>query len=370
MKTIGYRQVQLDKLILDGSFKRRQKELHVVELAKSLDSDLGQLNAPIVRSQRGKGMTLLAGNDRVAAHFVAKHKTCECKVVECDDDQARRIIATENAHRRHDPAEQRTALLALTEQLAQDIVDKEPAVRKEGRGRTKTAKGMAREIVAKQRGISAESLRVQEHRDKKKREGKVPTEKTGEEPPIKSDMELGGEFLKQVAQTKELLMDAARHCKNALSCLSKLAHNDDLPKHKSRLDGRREELQEVSDAIRALVPEMLCPFCKGVPKVTKQCTACDTSAYISKSQVEVGQLPDVFLLTGEDAVVLYQGKTLPLVQFLDEELPDNEDDSPREEAEQAFSSAPLDGSTPYEPVVVGDEESDPFGDVFEGPPAE
>lgn len=358
MKTIGYRQVQLDKLILDGSFKKRQKELHVVELAKSLDSDLGQLNAVIVRSQRGKGMTLLAGNDRVAAHFVAKHKTVECKVVECDDDQARRIIATENARRRHDPAEQRAAILALTEQLAQDIVDKEPAVRKEGRGRTKTAKGLAREMVAKERGISAESLRVQEHRDKKKREGKAPVEKTDSEPPIKSHLELDVEFMKQMTQTKELLVDAAKHCSNALRCLTKLAHDENLPKHKARLDGRREELQEVSDAIRALIPEMLCPFCKGVPKVCKQCTACDTSAYISKSQVEVGQIPEVFLLTGEDAVVLFETKTLPMSQFIDEELPDNED--PIEEGSGGMEEEP----DPAE--VIDQPEEDPFGDVFEG----
>lgn len=348
MKTIGFREVQIDRLKLTGDFKKRLKAPHVKELSSSIDSSIGLLHEPIVRMERGAGMTLLAGNDRVAAHVLLKRTKVHAKLVQCTDDEARQIVATENAIRRHDPQEQRAAVLALTERLAEDIQRTNPEVPKAGPGRRKTAKGLAREMVAKQRGVTPDAIRLQQYRDKRSKEP-VPTPREEVVLPISNmGMDLSEEFIAQVGSVKNLLEEAARKVSGALRDLTSFA-NGTLPKHKARLDRCRENLQEQSDALRALIPESLCPFCKGIEKVTSQCGGCEGSAYITRSQVEHGKIADMYMLEGDQAVVLYQKNVVPVV-----ELTAGTDD---DQLEDIYGETASDVDSPAEGVFADDGES-------------
>lgn len=362
METIGYRDVQLDKLTLDGSFKKRLKADHVKALSLSIESEIGMLNAPIVRVVRGKPMELLAGNDRVAAHKLLGREKVPARLVKCTDAEARQIVAAENAYRRHDPQEQRQALLELTEQLAADIQRTNPEVPKSGQGRRKTAKGMAREMVAKERGVTPESIRVQEYRDKKAKQPKAPAPKA--EPaasPINPlGMDLSDEWVESINGVMSVYDEAVKHMAAILRGLTSFS-NGALPKPKARLDRIRETLQEASDALRALIPEMLCPFCKGVEKVAAQCSGCETAMYITRSQVETGKIPPQYLEQGDKAVVLFEGKMLPLASFL------VGPDAPSEVEDHGVAEDPADTETPSEFLDMDEFFGDPSGDQSEEP---
>jgi len=67
---------------------------NVAEIRKSIRRH-GQYRSLVVRSHDGK-LTILAGNHTAAALEAEGHETARCEVIECSDDEARRINAADN----------------------------------------------------------------------------------------------------------------------------------------------------------------------------------------------------------------------------------------------------------------------------------
>lgn len=341
MILVGIREVPIAKMKLPGDFRARVASQHVIDLAASIEKT-GLLNEPYVRRS---GMRAIAGVDRIAAHEVNGKKTVRCKLVDCTTEEADEIEATENAHRRHSTEEQREALAKLIDRMAEGVVV--PAPEKRKAGRPKTARGMARDMVAAQLGVTPEVLRTQEWREKNK--DRPPPPEAPREPCIfVMGFVLDPEWEKGVYSAKESLQACAANLTIVLANLTRL-ENSGAPLHKARFDRMHEQLEEVSSAIRALSPEMLCPFCKGIEEVTKQCAACEGTQYLTISQVKA--VPPVFMEL-DDPKVNFKGAVMSARHWL-AEIP-------------ASEPGPLEllGTIP-EPELVGPEADtfDPLGDL-------
>jgi hypothetical protein len=91
VKPAGIRQVALADLT---RFPGNARRGNVPEIRKSV-ARLGQYRAIVVRDT-GTGLVILAGNHTADALAAEGHETARCEVIECDDDEARRISLADN----------------------------------------------------------------------------------------------------------------------------------------------------------------------------------------------------------------------------------------------------------------------------------
>lgn len=303
MEVLGLVEVDINALKLPGDFRARLKAPHVAELATSLES-VGQLNEPIVRTT---DKLLIAGADRVAAHTLRKAERVLVKLVDCTDEEAEHLRLTENIWRRHEPEKRGLdleRLLALESARAARAIKaarKEPTpppeLVSEG-GYRKSAKRVAREKVAKAKGVSLETVRKAELRTKKRREKKAAVEKvvnaqadgkpvdTAPIAPINDlGFELDASWLLKVAEVKRLVEMSAHHASTALGALTQIATKA-LPFPEGRLQRMRLDLQAIATACRMAAPTSLCPFCKGQDGYQTGCGACTAHGYITAGQMD------------------------------------------------------------------------------------
>jgi hypothetical protein len=91
VKPAGLRDLPLAEL---ARFPGNARRGNVPEIRKSV-ARLGQYRAIVVRSHDGH-LTILAGNHTADALAAEGHETARCEVIECDDDEARRINLADN----------------------------------------------------------------------------------------------------------------------------------------------------------------------------------------------------------------------------------------------------------------------------------
>lgn len=325
MQVIGLKEVTLATIHLPGDFKKRLDAPHVAERAKSISSS-GLIHEPLVR-RKGKKWEVIAGLDRVAAHFVAQKDTVSVKVVECTDEEVQRIRREENVQRRHDKEEQSRLMGELLEQYTEEELEAEPEKPKKARVR-------ARERVAAELGLATETIR------KKEWEAEQETVPTG--PPIKTlGMSLSADFSKKVALAQSYLDAAEGDLKRAQSRITTMGKELGLAFPQARLERLREEIHAQASHCRGLRPVSLCPWCKGLDGVQENCAACFGTAFITKSQEQA--VPKE-LLDEVDPKVVVDGK----VQSADSLVSEGKD----------WDGADLAGCNP---IDYGDE---PLGEVW------
>jgi ParB-like chromosome segregation protein Spo0J len=299
MNVVGLKEVPFSSLRLPGDFKKRSEQPHVQERAASIAS-VGLIHEPLVR-RVGKHWEPIAGIDRIAAHHVAGKESIRVKVVECTDEEARRIRLEENIQRRHDAGEQsRLALELLQKFVAEETTLEESLPEKPKEG----AKTRARKRVAAELGISPETVR--------KKEWEASQEAAPKAPSIRSlGMTLSVEFSAQVAKAQQYLEATEALLKRAQSNVTTMANDLSVVFPKPRLERLREEIHSQAAHVRGLMPVSLCPWCKGLDAVQEHCSACFGTGFITKSQ-EKGVPKE--LLDEESPVVMQDGKMRPIEQ--------------------------------------------------------
>lgn len=309
MDSLGFKTVKLAKLKLPGDVKKRTKEQRVKDMAETLkDEDIGLIEKPKVRK---KDMLLVTGRDRIAAHMVAGKEVIEVELINCTDEVADKIDKISNAHRRHDRKEQERLMVELVDIYEKDEAGK-PVARDRGPGRPETPRGKARKKVAKQMGVRPESVRMAEHRNKKRKQ-KQQAQKA--KPPVATlGMPLGEEFLAECASVQRYIDEANGKLVVAQSTIQQLL-NAELPVPTSELERLKGDVHDLASHLRNLRPESLCPYCKGIEGYQEHCTACVTRGWVHS--LEMQNVPADLLLEGEEGIIRSQGNTYKLTDIVD-----------------------------------------------------
>jgi hypothetical protein len=327
MKRLGLKTVPISSLRLPGGFAARLKAPHVRELSASLDHT-PLLNPPGVRSQ---DMQIIHGCDRVAACKLAGLKSVEVMLLQCDDEELARARIAENVYRRRDD---RDALLAELAALNRGEAERADAANysstwggntpegeeapKRGRGRPKTAKGVARERAAKQAGTTPKAVEAAEYRAKKKAEPHVePAEP--DQPPIEMHGLLMGNApaaavamaTSSLAKVDQLLRQAQALVTSLESALANFGP-DLYRRYSDRLDTQelRRLISQAAGGVRAARPQSVCVYCKLLPGETDNCPACKGAGYLTADQLR--DVPPKLLATGPDAGIFVGGEFVRL----------------------------------------------------------
>src|SRR5689334_5170771 len=165
LRWLGYKQVGVNTIVLPSDVKRRMKAPHVIELAKSI-AELGEepIHAPTIANRTRK---LIAGRDRMAALLINGVKSCWVRMVEGTPQELADLEVDENLHRRQD---NRDELIARRVAKVEGQIEAEieagqlPDTASGNAGRPKSARGQARERVARELGTTPEAVRAAETR--------------------------------------------------------------------------------------------------------------------------------------------------------------------------------------------------------------
>lgn len=321
MELIGFREMEIANLVIDGDFRMRIDSVRVQERAKSM-ARIGQIHEPIVRMPQ---MRLLTGRDRAAAHVVLGHSKMTCKLVSCTDQEALEIELAENAHRRHDTEEQRRSMQRIF-QLYTDQEIATPAL-PNSRGRRKAVKKKALLRLASERGIKPESLRrnlIRGRNLERKRDEKAGFIQGASEVvcPIELiGMEVTPDFMRDIkiiiGQTRELL--ATLHKAQVILTNLASAQGGKLPLQRMRFQRLYDEIKACGAAARGIIPISLCPWCKGLDGIQENCNGCVQTGWISRDQMD--QVPRDLWNTGSQAYIAHAGRYRKLNEVLDEIAP-------------------------------------------------
>lgn len=310
MQVIGVRSVPVSKLCLDGSFGTRMKAPRIADRAKSIE-DFELLYEPLVRESDYR---VIDGRDRIAACMQLDRSHVAVKLLECTDEECEVLERITTIERRHDPAEQATALKELIDRYQDRLDSATPEPPKAGRPKSSRAK--AREKVAAEVGIKPDTLRKREERRKKAAIAAAP-DLLAPEPPIRVlGMDLEEGWLKQVGEVQDRIDDAASLLSRAQAVLTALMGTA-LPVPSS-LQRIKEELHSCAAALRGARPESLCPHCKGLAGVQEICLCCGAIGYVTSSQT--GQIPKE-LWDEDDPVVTIGGRLTKVSQVRQSRLP-------------------------------------------------
>lgn len=315
MKIIGHKILKLKHITKPGDWQAILSRPSAAEIGESID-EIGLIHDPVVRKQ-GKKHILIVGRDRVAGAELRGIEAISFKVVECTDAEALDLEEIENAKRRHDPKEKKSIMLARLARLTTEAADDEP---KGKPGRPKTARGKARARVADELGISEDSVRKAEQRERRKAEATVSAwlgdHEEGEvyDPPIDDlGVDLDPQWGEQVREI-QTLAKSADHAMRAIQVKLTALANCGGPIDRGRLDRVRQAATSVTHQIRSLIPDVVCPYCKSFEPLQSQCGKCIGQGWISKHDRD--GVPEE-LWDDKDPKVFHQG-TLISVEDLPE----------------------------------------------------
>lgn len=328
MRILSWDYVAISSMLLPGNWKQLVNEDAEVSKRAISIAKVGIIQEPVVRASDKR---LIVGRRRVAAKAKLGDKEVLCKLIDCTDDEARLLETTENAEREHfSPDKQQANINILLDQLVAAEAGKTPLIPLGRPGRKKTVRTLAMEKVAKERGVRPETIRIQSWRHKKAVDlangmfpggnppQKLPPAVTVPAPIEQFGMQVSPAFVSQVAQIQSAIEGASKAMSKASGLLTTISRSD-LPLHDDRLGRVHSQIQEASAALRGLRPVMLCPYCKGLGRVTERCVPCNKTAYITKSQ-EANVPPE--LLRSENPLVLVEGKIVEAGDVIEELVTD------------------------------------------------
>ncbi len=302
MKWCGTKVIQLDTVKLPAGFAKRKKETHVRDLANSIEAS-GMIALPVVRA---KPRELVAGGDRFAALQLLGITRHEVRLVEGTDDELEVLTIEENLTRRRGDdydamtarlvelttgkvealADMRVAALAAADQLQAEMTSN-PEPRP---GRPKTAKGIAREEVAKATGRTPEAVRQSEKRARAEEAEEAPGPVVPMPAPVDTfDLDLPdqvvNDWFPRVRVAQEVLRDADRKIAGVLRRLtSDLKNGSDIVL--VAYSRTYQSVHDAADAIRRAMPESVCPWCKAQLYLTPSCSGCGETGFVSLSTLE------------------------------------------------------------------------------------
>ncbi len=299
MKWLGTKVIKLDTIDVGSGFAKRKKELHVKELARSIEAS-GVIALPVVRS---KPRELVAGGDRLAALMLLGITRHEVRMVEGTDAELEAITLEENLlRRRGDDYDAMTRrLVELTTGKVEELGDMRLAAlaaadasaeEPKKPGRPKTAKGLAREEVAKATGRTPEAIRQAEKRAR--HEEAAESDEPGPVVPMPApvdtfDLELAeavvNDWFPRVRVAQEVLRDADRKIAGVLRRLTMdLRQGSDIVT--TAYSRTYQAVHDAADAIRRAIPESVCPWCKAQTYLTPSCSGCGETGFVSLSTLE------------------------------------------------------------------------------------
>jgi hypothetical protein len=295
------------QLKLPGDIKARQKQPHVVELSESIAKRTGQrpIHLPTVEYPSKE---LLSGGDRMAAQLLLGYRSVWVQPVSQLTPQERRdIVRDENLHRR---VIDRDALIRQRVEEAAALIELErsslPPERKPGR--PKTARGEAREQVARELGTTPDAVRMAETRAAAP---ELPTKSSETPPPVETyglPLVTDGESA-EISAYQGAIDDADRWLRRAQAALS----SQDGGPFAGQAQRLAADIHRVAADVRAARPVAACPFCKRLPHFVAGCSGCNTSGFVGVDTM-MG-VADELKLGGEGAMVVALGGRMVSYSF-------------------------------------------------------
>ncbi|MEP6652075.1 MAG: ParB N-terminal domain-containing protein [Myxococcales bacterium] len=300
----GYLQFPVKKLKLPGDISQRQKQQHVVELAKSIEDNGGDpIHAPTVNADT---MTLIAGRDRMAALLLNKAKKVWCHVMaEVSEEDARNVEIDENLHRRRDDRDELIArrFRRLAEEFRQDDAEQSGKV-SHNAGRPTTAETRAAEKLARHAGVTPRAIRqavsrVEGHSHRPGEEKETP-KKRPDPPPVDTwGLPMAQDDADEVRMV-QAAMDRMDHLlRNAQAASKPLEQSPVGARIYQRL---KATLHAAAYEVRSHRPTAFCPYCKRLPDRVAACSGCSGIGYVGVESTWV--VADELKRRGEDAVVV------------------------------------------------------------------
>lgn len=335
IRWLGTKKVKLATIVLPGGFAKRKKEQHVRDLAASIERG-GVISLPVVQDKPRK---LVAGGDRLAALMLNKVMSHEVRIVRGTAQELEELMLEENLLRRRsddyaamtkrlvelrtgdieaaDRAEvvaEEAAGRAIIERFLEEAVDDgllvaatandEPAPV----GRPKTAKGKAREQIAKETGKTPEAIRQAEKRAVAKERKAAEQEQnpfTDAGEPLAPPVETYGlplltaEDAYQVVMAQAALEKVEGFLNKALASVANHAGADSLA---ARIcNDVMAALGKLAVDVRAAYPRAVCAACKLIPARRAKCKACASTGFVGVT--EWLNAPDELRLGGDQAKV-------------------------------------------------------------------
>lgn len=325
IRWLGTKKIKLATIVLPGGFAKRKKEQHVRDLAASIERG-GVISLPVVQDKPRK---LVAGGDRLAALMLNKVTAHEVRIVRGTAQELEELMLEENLLRRRGDdyaamtkrlvelrtgdieAADRAEVVAEAHEAEADVpwnvltglpvgetANEEPAPV----GRPKTAKGKAREQIAKETGRTPEAIRQAEKRAAaKEREAAEP-----EAPPAPvSTVETYG--LPLVTNDEAVHLRMVRDALAKVDSLLRRAQASLVDEVEGNTIGGvisspiRAALHQLAADVRAAIPVAACPYCKRLEARTANCGACKRTGFVG-AETMLG-LADELRLGGENAMV-------------------------------------------------------------------
>jgi ParB-like chromosome segregation protein Spo0J len=321
MELLGFQEVAIERLNLQGNFRERLDSPRIFERAKSIQR-LGILSEPMVRL---RDMRVIYGHDRIAGAVRAGRTKVTCKMVECTDEELHEIEVTENVQRRHDSVTANKNLNRLLELYEGQVTSADPenlpAPLLEARGfsgKARTARGIARVRASVELGIKPESVRRREQRSKAvERHAKQKKERDDNvtpEPVINLiGMEVTDEFVADTVKVHRMLQRVVVHLTSAQSVLTAIGRDKALFPP-ARLQRLYDEIHAVAAQARGHLPVSLCPYCKGLEGLQEHCAACLGCGWLSAGAAPA--VPQDLWNEGSRTLVARHGRLVPIADVL------------------------------------------------------
>ncbi len=304
--------VKVAQLKLPGDIKARMKRPHVLELAESIRERTGgrPIHLPTVE---WPGLTVLTGRDRIAAELVNGAKVIEVQTVsDLTAKERRDLERDENIHRRIDDRDQ-LIRERVAEREAEIELERRDVPPEKKPGRPKTARGEAREQVAREMGTTPDAVRVAEARA----EAAENSDKSSETAPLTPPVETYGLPLVTNAEADQLravqaaIDEADQALRRAQAALKRV-------EGVAVFRGAQQLLARVHEAaaeVRAKRPAAVCPWCKRLPGL--RCNGCGDSGFVGPIVEQA--IADELKLGGDQAMVTVRGKLVPYAKAKDSE---------------------------------------------------
>ena len=184
------------------------------------------------------------------------------------------------------------ALLARYDALCATYQREHPELQFAGRGRGMTISSMAmskmaRELNVSRRGFATRlwrarcALRVED----KSFALPEPAPKTTTPIPALTDwgIPLDEGWTRDVARIQRQVRRASAFVRAAKEQMRKLQYSG-LPVRPAQIQGILNELNRLVCLVNGCCPACLCPYCKGIDSVQKQCVMCDAQGYLTAAQ--------------------------------------------------------------------------------------
>lgn len=275
MKRLGSRQFAIETLVWPGMTDRAAHP-DIVERADSI-REVGLLYLPMVRIS---DLHVIAGRDRILALRKMGKKHAMCLAYECTDAEAKQLELTENTQRRHEAGRKTSDLAALVEATVEVLKEKEPDIRIQGSGRGGTLRGRAREMVAASAGVKVETVRRAEWNNNQERPKLDAPPKPLGRPKLRKGkfndmgMEVDPYFAANIGGIQAYVSKAQSLMRKVIAEL-RMLDDSNLPIHQERVQRYIKDGIAFMNNVNSLRPFSICPYCKGIETVMKDCRGCE-----------------------------------------------------------------------------------------------